>query len=161
MKRRKPPYPSFPPVLISPPVQGEIKLRIHKYVQVAAIIAVSASIALPALAGNVEARFGNTMLATRPSGTTMKLWYNKDHSFTGELQPAGAPMAFQMSGQWRVNGDKICVLPDNPPGTTSDKKPAESCAPLKGDKAGDKWETTVKDIDGKSVVQTVEIVKGR
>ncbi|MDO8288961.1 MAG: hypothetical protein Q7T44_07060 [Parvibaculum sp.] len=136
-------------------------MRIHKYVQVAAIIAAGAAVALPAFAGNIEARFGNTMLATRPSGTVMKLWYNKDHTFTGEFQPAGAPMTFQTSGTWRVDGDNICVQPDNPPGTTNETKAPESCALLKGDKVGDKWETTIKDIDGTSVVQTVEIIKGR
>lgn len=91
----------------------------------------------------------------------MKLWYNEDHTFTGELQAAGAPMTMQTSGTWRVDGDKICVVPDSPPGSDTAKPNKESCAPLKGDKVGDTWQTNVKDIDGKQVVQTVKIVKGR
>ena len=136
-------------------------MRINNSVRMIVIAALATGIALPAFAGNIKARFGNTMLATRPSGTTMKLWYNKDHTFTGELLAAGAPMTMQTSGKWRVDGDKICVTPDNPPGSESAPKRPETCAPLKGDKVGDTWKTTVKDIDGKSVTQTVKIVKGR
>jgi len=136
-------------------------LRVDKTVKFCLVALLATGVSFPALAGNIEARFGNTMLATRPSGTTMKLWYNADHTFTGELQAAGAPMALQTSGTWRVEGGKICVTPDNPPGSEGAPKPRESCAALKGDKVGDEWETMVKDIDGKSVTQTVKIVKGR
>ncbi|MES1991380.1 MAG: hypothetical protein V4441_10575 [Pseudomonadota bacterium] len=136
-------------------------MRINRSMRMIVTAALLTGMSLPAFAANIEVRFGNTMLATRPSGTTMKLWYNKDHTFTGELQAAGAPMAMQTSGTWRVDGNKVCVTPDNPPGSESAPKRPESCAPLKGDKVGDKWQTTVKDIDGKPVMQTVEIVKGR
>ncbi|MGV8996811.1 MAG: hypothetical protein ACOH12_07695 [Parvibaculaceae bacterium] len=136
-------------------------MRVYKNLRLVVVAAVMSLVALPAFAGHIEARFGNTMLATRPSGTTMKLWYNKDHTYTGELQAAGAPMVMVTSGKWRVDGDKVCVAPDNPPGSEAAPKRPETCAPLKGDKVGDTWETQVKDIDGKSVTQTVAIVKGR
>lgn len=115
-------------------------------------------VALPALAASMEPRFGNTMLGTRPDGTVMKLYYNKDHSFSGEITPAGSPVAFEAKGTWRLDGDKLCVLSDTGPGQA---KAPESCATLKGDHVGDKWETTVQGVDGKPVVQKVEIIKGR
>mgnify|MGYP003651402197 FL=1 len=113
---------------------------------------------LPSLAGSMEPRFGNTMIASRPDGTVMKLYYNADKSFTGNIQPAGAPMTISINGTWRQDGDKLCVQPAAGPGGAM---PPESCAELKGDHVGDTWETTVKGLDGEPVVQTVTIVKGR
>lgn len=118
----------------------------------------AAGIALPALAANMEARFGNTMLGIRPDGTILKLYYNKDHSFSGLITPAGSPTSFEAKGTWKLKGDKLCVTPEGGPGGAKGK---ESCALLKGDKVGDKWQTTVQGTDGKPVVQSVEIVKGR
>lgn len=118
----------------------------------------AAGVALPALAANMEARFGNTMLGIRPDGTILKLYYNKDHSFSGLITPAGSPTSFEAKGTWKLKGDKLCVTPEGGPGGAKGK---ESCALLKGDKVGDKWQTTVQGTDGKPVVQSVEIVKGR
>ncbi|HEY4343078.1 MAG TPA: hypothetical protein VGN05_01920 [Parvibaculum sp.] len=115
--------------------------------------------ALPAFAAHIEARFGNTMLGIRPDGTILKLYYNKDHTFSGLITPAGSPTSFEAKGTWKLKGEKLCVTPE---GAGADGKPAkESCAVLKGDKVGDKWQTTVQGTDGKPVVQSVEIVKGR
>ena len=114
--------------------------------------------ALPAFAASMEPRFGNTMLGTRPDGTVMKLYYNPDHTFSGEITPGGSPVSFEAKGTWKLDGDKLCVLSDLGPGGG---KAPESCAMLKGDHVGDKWETTVQGVDGKPVVQKVEIVKGR
>jgi hypothetical protein len=115
------------------------------------VLAICAA-ASPALAASMEPRFGNTMIGTRPDGMVMKMYYNEDHTFTGEITPMGAPMAIRVSGTWKLDGDKLCVLPQGG---------SESCAELKGDHVGDKWETTVRDVNGEPVVQQVEIVKGR
>lgn len=107
---------------------------------------------MPALAASMEPRFGNTMVGTRPDGLLLKMYYNADKTFTGEITPPGAPMAIRINGTWWLKGDQLCILPDGG---------KESCAELKGDHVGDKWETTVTGIDGEPVVQTVEITKGR
>lgn len=113
--------------------------------------------AVPALAASMEPRFGNTMLGTRPDGTVLKLYYNKDHSFSGEITPAGSPTSFEAKGTWRLDGNKLCVKSEVAGGGETH----ESCAVLKGDKVGDKWQVEVQGADGKPVMQSVEIVKGR
>jgi hypothetical protein len=115
-------------------------------------------VAVPALAASMTPRFGNTMLGTRPDGTVLKLYYNADHTFSGEIFPAGSPVTFEAKGTWRLEGKMLCVVPEGGP---HGQKGAESCALLRGDHVGDKWQTTVKGVDGKPVVQSVEIVAGR
>lgn len=122
-----------------------------------AVAALACAVALPAAAANMKARFGNTMLGTRPNGTVLKLYYNKDHSFSGEITVPGHEGVFVTKGTWRLNGKNLCVTPEGPQG----QKGAESCTLLKGDKVGDTWKTTVQGTDGKPVEQTVTIVKGR
>lgn len=134
------------------------KSTVLRAASAAALAAGAMMIALPAMAANMEARFGNTMLGIRPDGTILKLYYNADHSFSGEITPAGSPTSFEAKGTWKLKGDRLCVTPE---GTGPDGKAPESCALLKGDKVGDKWQTTVQGTDGKPVVQSVEIVKGR
>lgn len=116
------------------------------------VAALSFGAALPALAASMEPRFGNTMLGVRPDGTVLKLYYDADHTFSGEIIPAGSPTTYEAKGTWTLKGEQLCVVPENGP---------ESCAVLKGDHVGDKWETTVQGADGKPVVQKIEIVKGR
>lgn len=125
---------------------------------VAAGAALSAMLCGTAFAASMEARFGNTMLGTRPDGTVLKIFYNKDHTFSGELTPPGSTTPLVAKGTWRIEGKNLCLTPLAGP----DGKPSrESCALLKGDKVGDKWQTEVRGPDGQPVVQTVEIVKGR
>tara|TARA_R110000868_G_scaffold150564_1_gene373885 strand:- start:2188 stop:2553 length:366 start_codon:yes stop_codon:yes gene_type:complete len=116
------------------------------------VAALSLGTALPALAASMEPRFGNTMLGIRPDGTVLKLYYNADHTFSGEIIPGGSPVTYEAKGTWTLKGEELCVVPENGP---------ESCAVLKGDHVGDKWETTVQGADGKPVVQKIEIVEGR
>lgn len=125
---------------------------------IASVAALTAAFAGTACAASMEARFGNTMLATRPDGTVIKMYYDKDHSFSGELRPGGSETVYEAKGTWRLAGGKLCVTPA---GGTAEHPAPESCAALKGSKVGDKWQTEVKGRDGKPVVQTVEIVKGR
>ncbi|MDO8422720.1 MAG: hypothetical protein Q7S99_11220 [Parvibaculum sp.] len=124
-------------------------MRLMRSVLVAAL---SLGTALPALAASMEPRFGNTMLGIRPDGTVLKLYYNADHTFSGEIIPGGSPVTYEAKGTWTLKGEELCVVPENGP---------ESCAVLKGDHVGDKWETTVQGADGKPVVQKIEIVEGR
>jgi hypothetical protein len=129
------------------------KVTFARAVSAAVLVATAAAVALPAFAASMEPRFGNTMLGIRPDGTILKLYYNKDHTFSGVITPAGSPTSFEAKGTWALKGEKLCVTPEG--------AGKESCALLKGDKVGDKWETTVQGTDGKPVVQSVEIVKGR
>lgn len=124
----------------------------------ASVAALAVAFAAPAFAASMEARFGNTMLGTRPDGTTIKMYYNKDHTFTGELKPGGSQAVYEAKGTWELKGKDLCLTPE---GGTADNPAPESCAALKGSKVGDTWQSEVKDMDGKTVVQTVEIVKGR
>jgi hypothetical protein len=130
-------------------------MKLFTFVAAAAVF--TAALTGAAAAANMEARFGNTMLGMRPDGTVLKLYYNEDHTFSGEITPAGSPTSFVAKGTWRLKGDKLCVMPEDVP----DGAAKESCALLKGDKVGDKWETEVRGTDGKPVIQKVEIVKGR
>lgn len=122
------------------------------------VAAAACVVALPAFAASMEPRFGNTMLGTRSDGTVMKLFYNADHTFSGEITPAGSSTSFEAKGTWKLEGDQLCVMSDLGPGGGT---PPQSCATLRGDHVGDKWETTIKGAGGKSEVQKVEIVKGR
>lgn len=123
----------------------------------AGVVAMALAVAAPASAASMAARFGNTMLGKRPDGTVLKLYYNKDHTFSGEITPGGSPQTFEAKGTWRLKGKDLCVTSTGPDG----KPGKEVCTPLKGDKVGDKWQTTVQGLDGQPVVQDVEIVKGR
>lgn len=122
------------------------------------IVAAASMVALPAFAASMEPRFGNTMLGTRPDGTVMKLYYNRDHTFSGEITPPHSTAVFEAKGKWWLDGKNLCVQQELPEGQGEAPK---SCAELKGDKVGDKWQTTVHGADGKPEVQSVEIVKGR
>jgi hypothetical protein len=129
-----------------------------KTISFIATVAALAALASPAFAADMSARFGNTKLATRPAGTVIKMYYNADHSFTGEMKPGGSQTIYEAKGTWRLDGGKLCVTPA---GGTAEHKAPEVCAPLKGSSVGDKWQSEVPGTGGKTVVQTVEIVKGR
>ncbi len=120
-----------------------------------AVVAVCVA-ATPAFAASMEPRFGNTMRATRPDGTMLKLYYNRDNTFSGAIvQREAAPI--EIEGTWRLDGARLCVTPKRSGGAPG----PESCAELKGGKVGDTWQSTVQGTDGKPVMQSVEIVKGR
>lgn len=111
-----------------------------------------------AWAGNMDARFGNTVLAKSPGGTTTKVFYDKPDTFTAKIEQPGKPTV-NAKGKWRVDGDKLCVTSDTAFGPFEANK--EGCVPLKGDKVGDKWQTPAKDAAGKDIVIDVSIVAGR
>ncbi len=111
----------------------------------------------PAFAGNMEVRFGNTVVATYPDGSTTKFFYNKDGTFTGKLTQAGKDS--NTAGKWRVDGANICITAQTT--FTIFEAGKERCVPLNGDKVGDKWQVTTKDPSGKDTTVNVTIVAGR
>lgn len=111
-----------------------------------------------AWAGSMEARFGNTVVAKAPDGTTTKVHYDKPDTFTATIEQPGKPAA-NAKGKWRVDGDKLCLTSDTAFGPFAANK--EGCVLLRGDKVGDKWQTPAKDSAGKDIVLDVSIVAGR
>src|SRR5262245_1157178 len=94
-------------------------------------ILISAAAALllagAAWAGNMEARFGNTVVATAPDGTVTKFHYDKAGTFTATITQPGKP-AVTAKGKWRQDGDKLCLTSDTAFGPFEANK--EACVPL-------------------------------
>ncbi len=111
-----------------------------------------------AWAGSMDARFGNTVLAKSPDGTTTKVFYDKPDTFTAKIEQPGKPVA-NAKGKWRVDKDKLCLTSDTAFGPFEANK--EGCVPIMGDKVGDKWQTPAKDAAGKDIKIDVTIVAGR
>ena len=82
-----------------------------------------------AWAGNMEARFGNTVVATGPDGTVTKFWYKKDGTFTAKAEQPGQA-ALNPKGKWRQDGDKLCITSDTSFGPFEANK--ERCVPADG-----------------------------
>ena len=120
--------------------------------------AVSALLVGAAWAGNMEARFSNTVVAKAPDGTTMKVFYDKPVAFKATIDQPGKPTT-NAKGTWRVDGDKVCLTSDTTFGPFEANK--EGCVALMGDKVGDKWQTPGKDTAGKDIKLDVTIVAGR
>lgn len=133
-------------------------MSLKTVLQTAGLAALAMGLALPAYAASMEARFGNTVLATRPDGTKIKLFFEPGMTFTGKASPAGMPFSFSIAGTWRLDGNKLCILQTEGRGRN---KGIEKCEPLEGDKIGDTWTVEVTDKDDKPVVQTMEITEGR
>lgn len=111
-----------------------------------------------AWAGNMEARYGNTVVAKAPDGTVTKFHYNKDGTFAASSQQPGKP-AVNTKGKWRVQGDQVCLTPEAAIGPFEASK--ERCVPLMGDKVGDTWKSQSVGADGKPVAVDVTIVAGQ
>lgn len=111
-----------------------------------------------AWAGNMEARFGNTVVAKAPDGTVTKFHYEKAGTFTATIEQPGQPKV-TAKGKWRQDGDKLCITSDTAFGPFEANK--ESCVPLMGDKVGDSWKSKSRDAAGNIVDVDVSIVAGR
>lgn len=118
----------------------------------------AAFLAGAALAGNMEARFGNTVVAKAADGTVTKFHYEKEGTFTAMIEQPGKP-AVTAKGKWRQDGDKVCLTSDTAFGPFEANK--ETCVPLMGDKVGDTWKSKSVDAAGKPVDVDVSIVAGR
>ena len=77
----------------------------------------------------MASRFGNTTVITMSNGATVKIWYNADHTWTGQ---AGD---MQMGGMWKVEDGDLCVTNNNPP----PNMPNPQCNPTEDHKVGDHW----------------------
>jgi hypothetical protein len=109
-----------------------------------------------AWAGNMEARFGNTVVAKDPDGTVTKVFYDKPDTFTATIERPGKPVA-KAKGKWHADAKKICVTSDVAFGPFDANR--EGCVLLRGDKVGDKWQ--VPDKDDAAKMTDVSIVAGR
>ena len=110
-----------------------------------------------ALAGNMEARYGNTVVSTYPDGTVVKFFYNKDGTLSVKGTMGGKTT--EATGKWRPDGANICITLSANMGIFEANK--ERCVPLNGDKVGDKWQVPTKDASGKDIKVDVTIVAGR
>lgn len=129
--------------------------------KIARTIAMSAAALLlagAAWAGNIEARFGNTVVAKAPDGTVTKFHYDKAGTFTATSEQPGKP-AVSTKGKWRVDGANVCLTAEASFGPFEAGK--ERCVPLMGDKVGDTWKSKSIGADGKPVDVDVSIVAGQ
>jgi hypothetical protein len=98
------------------------------------MLAAAAAILLTAsaFAGDdvMATRFGNTTKVTYANGMVVKVWYNADHSFTGEANGNA------IAGTWKIEGDKICVTTTT--GAVANM-PATQCNPVVARKVGETW----------------------
>ena len=111
-----------------------------------------------AWAGNIEARFGNTVVATAPDGTVTKFHYDKAGTFTVTSTQPGKP-AINTKGKWRIDGANVCLTAEAAVGPFEAGK--ERCVPLVGDKLGDTWKSKSMGADGKPVDVDVTIIAGQ
>ena len=126
--------------------------------RLAAAVAILATLFVgPALAGSMEVRFGNTVVATYPDGSTSKFFYNKDGTLTAKYTQSGK--VTDTTGKWRVDGVNVCITVQA--AMTIFEAGKERCVPLNGDKVGDKWTIPLKDTSGKDITVNVTIVAGR
>jgi len=110
----------------------------------------AAAAALSLLAGSAVAgdevmasRYGNTVITTDASGMSSTIYYEPDHSFSGQQGDQS------LSGSWEVKGSSICLTFTSapPPGY-----PNPICTPVQAHAVGDSWT---------SGPFTVQIVEGR
>jgi hypothetical protein len=119
--------------------------------------AATALVAGLAVAGSIDARIGNTVVAKAPDGTVTKFWYAKPDTVSVKVEQPGKP-AVDSKGKWRVDKESLCLTFDASFGPF--EKGKETCVPLMGDKVGDKWKSKSKDATGAVVDVDVEIVAG-
>lgn len=117
----------------------------------------TALLAGAAWAGNMEARFGNTVVAKLSNGDVSKLYYNADNTFTADATQGGAET--KTKGTWRQDGDNLCITSEAAFGAFEAGK--ERCVPLQGDKVGDSWQSKFPGPDGAEMTLDVSIVAGR
>jgi hypothetical protein len=96
----------------------------------------------------MDVYIGNTLKAVSPDGTTTKIWYKADKTYTG-ANDKGA----KMSGTWEVSGGQLCTIQKEPAPPAGQEK---RCGDLGNRKVGDSWEDALPN-GGK---MTLSIVAG-
>ena len=78
----------------------------------------------------MASRYGNTTVATRSDGAVIKLWYNADHTWAGDMG------GMHVGGTWKVENGTLCVSYHDPvpPGAAN-----PNCSPAMPRKVGDHW----------------------
>ncbi len=103
----------------------------------AAVVSGAALLSGSALAADsMAATFGNTVVAKQADGSTSKVWYKADKTFS-----AVDAKGVKMSGTWDVAGGKVCSTQKDPAPAAGMEK---QCGPEfpAGKKAGDSWDVT-------------------
>lgn len=113
-------------------------------VAVAMAVPPSAALADPAA---LETAFENTIVSTYPDGRTAKLWLQPGGTYRGEGRTGR-----RSSGQWRVNGEKICLRQSRPIPI-----PFAYCTHIRQGEVGASW--TAKAVTGERI--RVRVVAGR
>ncbi len=78
----------------------------------------------------MASRYGNTTVVTRADGTVIKLWYNADHTWSGDMG------GMAVGGTWKVENGTLCVTYNGtlPPGAVN-----PNCSPAMARAVGDHW----------------------
>lgn len=120
------------------------------FTRLALAASAAALLSTAAFADPMAARFENTIKITGGDGTVMLVMYNADGTLASKTTPAGGTETAG-TGKWRVDGDKICVTPNDGPNAGT-----ENCNPLTEHKVGDTWDVTIGGQPAKA-----EMVAGR
>ena len=113
----------------------------------AALVALAAVSAIPAKA-DMSSAFGNTVLSRYADGGWVKHWFESDGRYRAQFSSGRT-----ISGEWRVEGDKICLNRIRPAIMMIDR----FCSPLIEARVGQTWSS--RDPLGRRVQN--ELVRGR
>lgn len=113
----------------------------------AALVAL-AVLAAGSARADISSAFGNTVLSRYADGGWVKHWFERDGSYRAEFSSGRT-----ISGQWRVEGDKICLNRIRPAIMMIDR----FCSPMIEARVGQTWAS--RDPLGRRV--TNELVRGR
>jgi len=115
----------------------------------AALAAASAGLATPATARtDLAPAFGNTVVSEYPDGGWVRHWFEPDGRYRAQFSSGR-----EISGRWRVEGDRIC-LNDITPSIMMIRR---FCTPMIEGEVGARW--TSRDPLGRRV--TNQLVRGR
>lgn len=113
----------------------------------AALVALTV-LAAGAARADISSAFGNTVLSRYADGGWVKHWFERDGSYRAEFSSGRT-----ISGQWRVEGDKICLNRIRPAIMMIDR----FCSPMIEARVGQTWAS--RDPLGRRV--TNELLRGR
>ena len=115
--------------------------------RLAMIAGVALALAEPALAADIGAALGNTIVSTHPDGRKARLMLSADHSYRAQGRNGQ-----RSSGTWKLKGEKLCLSQKAPyPG------PFAYCSKVSSHRLGEKWPD--KAFNGEAV--TNQIVAGQ